>query len=88
MKQLISKLTESTPKLNVLLWIITTILYTFSIVINEQFHVIHDIGLSSKTEAIIKTIGMFLYIFLTTINFSQTNQKIGGDNPPPDKDDK
>lgn len=88
MKELINKLTESTPKPNVFLWLLTTLLYTISIVINEQFHVIHDIGLSGKTEAIIKAIGIFLYIFLTTLNFSQTNQKIGGDNPPPDKDDK
>lgn len=87
MEKFVLLLKQATPKSNVVFWVITTILYAFSILINEQFKVIHDIGLSEKTEAVIKMFGTFLYIFLTAINFSQT-QKLGGDNPPPDKDDK
>lgn len=69
---MIEELEKPTPQKNVISWIITTILYAFVIIVNEQFDLIESIGLSDHVEAVIRVIGAFLYIILTTLNFSKT----------------
>lgn len=71
MKNSIENLSKPTPKKNVNNWLILTVLYTITIFINEQFSLIHAIGLNQQIENIIKMIGAFLYILITTFNFSK-----------------
>ena len=71
MKNFIENLSNPTPKKNVNYWLILTVLYTVTIFVNEQFDLIHAIGLSEQMEAVIKMSSGFLYMLLTALNFSK-----------------
>ncbi len=68
---MITNLKNPTPEKNIKIWILFTVLYTITIFVNEQFSLIHAIGLNQQIENIIKMLGAFSYILLTTFNFSK-----------------
>jgi hypothetical protein len=67
-----SKLSQSTPKFNVLLWQIGTFLYTLSIFINDNRGMLSELGISPETESKIKIAGVVIYFLFTYFNFNQT----------------
>lgn len=67
-----TKLTNSTPKLNVILWQLGTFLFALSIFINENKHMIAELGLSTVAESRIKVLGIFIYFIFTFYNFNQS----------------
>ncbi|WP_163398145.1 hypothetical protein [Flavobacterium fluviatile] len=66
-----TKLTQATPKLNVILWYLGSFFYALSIFINENRGTISELGLTYETESRIKIAGIILYFLFTYFNFNQ-----------------
>lgn len=73
--KLMERLAAATPKTSVLCWLFITAIYSFAIVVNDHFDLITAIGLPEQATAIIRLLGVQLYIFLTAYSFHKTNTK-------------
>ena len=74
MKKLIDNIKAKTPKLNVIIWLISTIMYICTIIINEHFDLLQNVfQFEIKMQNYIRLIGIIIYISITTFNFSKTN---------------
>lgn len=72
MKKLIDNIKAKTPKLNVIIWLISTIMYICTIIINEHFDLLQNVfQFEIKMQNYIRLIGMVTYISITTFNFSK-----------------
>ena len=72
MKKLIDNIKAKTPKLNVIIWLISTIMYICTIIINEHFDLLQNVfQFEIKMQNYIRLIGMVVYISITTFNFSK-----------------
>ena len=72
MKKLIDNIKARTPKLNVIIWLISTIVYICTIIINEHFDLLQNVfQFEIKMQNYIRLIGMIIYISITTFNFSK-----------------
>lgn len=72
---MIKRLTDKTPKKPTLIWLLMTMLYVLSIIINEHFELLEAFQFSNETISIIKIIGVFGYILTTVTNFIQTPKR-------------
>lgn len=66
-----TKLTQPTPKLNVILWYLGTFFYALSVFINENTGTIAELGLTHESESRIKIAGIVMYFLFTYFNFNQ-----------------
>ena len=65
-------LTKSTPKKGTILWLIITVLYVMTVIVNEHFELLEAFNFNTKTVSLIKMFGVFGYVFSTLYNFNQT----------------
>jgi Ca2+/Na+ antiporter len=72
--KLVEKLSNATPRKSILRWLIITLLYGFSIIVNDHFDLVTALGLPQRIEAVIRLCGVYLYIVLTTYFFHKTKE--------------
>lgn len=65
-------LTKPTPKKGTILWLIITVLYVMTVIVNEHFELLEAFNFNTKTVSLIKMFGVFGYVFSTLYNFNQT----------------
>ena len=76
--KLIENLSNATPKASVIRWLCISILFALSTFLNEHFELIENIGIKPSQLALIKLIGLYLYMLLTSYQFQQ--QKNNNEN--------
>lgn len=66
---MLRKVTVRTPKKSTGIWLLMTIVYVLSIIVNEHFTLLEAFEFPEKVIAGIKLFGVLGYLFLTTANF-------------------
>ncbi len=65
----IRKIAAATPKHNAINWMLYSVAYALVLLINEHFEVLRNFGIVQRNENIIKFIGAYGYILITTYHF-------------------
>ena len=77
---MLNNLSQPTPKKGTLLWFIMTILYVFTIIVNEHFELLEAFNFNAQTISTIKLLGTIGYILSTLGIFNQTPKN--NESPP------
>ena len=67
-----TKLTQPTPRINVIIWQIGTFIFLLSMFINEHYDLLLNIGFKEQAVNIVRVVGVFIYKAFTFYNFNQS----------------
>lgn len=82
-KLIIQKLSNETPRTSVIRWLSISLLFAISTFLNEHFELIENIGIKPSYLSLIKLLGLYLYMLITTYQFQkQKNTHENYNNDP------